>query len=160
MRETEFNHIYASYAQPLYNYAVWLTGNRQASDDILQTVFMRVWRSGSVPDNGRACKAWLYTICRNACMDFFRARRRSIRFRLSYERERPGCHESGAEERLIWRQLQRLGEIDRSIVYLHVKMGWSYADIASLHAMTENNVRVRAFRAFRRLRKLYAESET
>ncbi|MBD3240544.1 MAG: sigma-70 family RNA polymerase sigma factor [Chitinivibrionales bacterium] len=157
MREQEFNTVYAEYSGQLYNYTLWMTGNKAASEDILQTVFLRVWRCDSVPSADGARKAWLFAVCRNACYDYFRASGRSARFRLRYAKEHTSYADGGAEDGLVWRQLSKLKEKDRSIVYLHVKLGWPYADIAELLKTTENNVRVRAFRAFRRLRELFTE---
>jgi RNA polymerase sigma-70 factor (ECF subfamily) len=157
--EQEFNRIYAAYSRPLYNYALWMTGNRLASDDVLQNLFVKVWQGGSLPPDEAACRAWLYTVCRNACLDHFRAQSRGARLRSAYAAERPSSTPADAGEKLIWRQLADLEEEERSVIYLHIRIGWTYADIAQLLKLTENNVRVKAFRALRKLRKAYAEGQ-
>lgn len=157
MQDKQFNAVYAEYSQPLYNYVLWMTGNKAASDDILQTVFIRVWKSTNAPREEKPLRSWLYTICRNACYDFFRARNRSARFRVRYSREHSSSVDDGIGNSLIWRHLTRLQDTDRTIIYLHIRLGWGYADVAKLLKTTENNVRVRAFRALKKLRKLYTE---
>ena len=42
--------------------------------------------------------------------------------------------------------------VERSVVYLHVKMGYSYPEIGRMMGMSESLARVTAFRALRRLR--------
>jgi DNA-directed RNA polymerase specialized sigma24 family protein len=52
-----------------------------------------------------------------------------------------------------WELLEVLSAEERSVVYLHIKMGYNYNEIGRLLDMNENAVRVKAFRAFRRLRE-------
>ncbi len=157
MQEHEFNRIYREYSRQLYTYALWMTGKRSASDDVLQTVFLRVWQGARIPTEEPALKAWLYTVCRNTCLDHFRAASRSARFRVRYAKEHASFTVEAMGEGLIWQKLMNLGETDRTIVYMHIRLGWGYGDIAGLLKTTENNVRVRAFRALRKLRGAFTE---
>ena len=45
---------------------------------------------------------------------------------------------------------------ERSILYLHLKEGYSYGEIGSILAISEGNVRVKACRAIKRLRESYS----
>jgi len=157
VQEQEFKSIYREYGRPLYGYVLWLTGSRAASDDILQTVFLRVWRGAAVPEEPAQRKAWLYTVCRNACLDHFRAASRGLRFRRQYALETQAPDPDARGDSLLWEMVEKLPETDRTVVHLHVRMGWSYAEVAEVLKTTENNVRVRAFRAFRKLRGAFTE---
>jgi RNA polymerase sigma-70 factor (ECF subfamily) len=153
VEKNEFQKIYDDNARKLYNFILWTTGNRSVCDDILQNVFVKVWRCHSVPPNGGECTAWLYAVTRNACVDYFRSTRKSVEFN---EDIGGATEDSDAQDdgKLAWREVQRLPENERAIVFLHLKLGYSYAEIGRLMDMTENHVRVKAFRALRRLREI------
>ena len=59
----------------------------------------------------------------------------------------------------LWEELQRLPEVERSILYLHLKIGHSYKDIGTMLNLSENLVRVRAFRSLKKLRETIIKKE-
>ena len=153
METNEFQKIYDNNARKLYNFILWTTGNRSVCDDILQNVFVKVWRSSRVPPDNGECTAWLYAITRNACVDYFRSSRKFVEFNeaIGGSTEASDAEDDG---KLAWHEVQELPESERAIVFLHLKLGYSYAEIGKLMDMTENHVRVKAFRALRRLREI------
>ena len=48
------------------------------AEDILQEVFLKIHNSIGQLENKERLPAWLYRICRNAVIDYYRARRREI----------------------------------------------------------------------------------
>jgi RNA polymerase sigma-70 factor (ECF subfamily) len=150
---TAFRQLYDRNARRLYNFILWTTGNKSVCDDILQTVFIKAWRSNTVPEPHSEQTAWLYVVARHACIDYFRSARRHC----EYNDEIGGKEERSSEKNdgeTAWRLVAQLGESERAVVYLHLKLGYSYAEIGRLMDMTENNVRVKAFRALRKLREI------
>jgi len=156
MNEKQFTELYREYSKPLYNFIRWTTGYCSMSDDILQNMFVRIWNSNSMPENETECRRWLYAIARNACIDYFRSSARLTNFKNNYKTE---CSVSGIADSCetgsddIWKQLSKLPDIDRSILYLHLKEGYAYREIAETLEMNENQVRVKAFRALKKLRE-------
>jgi RNA polymerase sigma factor (sigma-70 family) len=51
--------------------------------------------------------------------------------------------------------LSECTESERSILYLHLKAGYSHAEIGSILDLSESNVRVKTCRAIKRLRESY-----
>jgi RNA polymerase sigma factor (sigma-70 family) len=153
VEEYEFKALYDRNARRLYNFILWTTKNRSECDDILQTVFIKVWQSTTVPDVPGEQTAWLYAIARNACIDYFRRGKRAAEYReeIGGGVER---REEDADGGIAWSEVAQLEETERAIVYLHLRLGYHYAEIGRLMDMTENNVRVKAFRALRRLREI------
>ena len=151
MDDRTFNNMYDRNARKLYNFILWTTGNRSACDDILQTVFMKVWRSAAAPESQEEQTPWLYAIARNACIDHFRKTRKCTEYN-----DHIGVNAENGDEsddgKMAWRQVSLLEETERAVIYLHLKLGYSYAEIGRLMNMTENNARVKAFRALRKLR--------
>jgi RNA polymerase sigma-70 factor (ECF subfamily) len=155
--QKRFNEIYDIYSQRLYNYALWLTRNKDAASDIIQVVFVRFWRQDKTFLHDNELEAWLYTVTRNACMDFFRKCARFTSFRLTFARETVLYAEEPKEKRSIWNMLDRLKEKERTILFLHFKTGYSYRKIAEVIDMKESAVRITAFRALEKLRQKCAK---
>ena len=151
MEKYEFKKIYGDNAKRLFNFILWTTGNRAVCEDILQNVFIKVWRSATVPADANGRIAWLYAITRNACIDYFRGLKRFSQYNddAGVAVEKSDNEDDG---RLAWNKVAQLPETDRAIIYLHLKIGYSYGEIGRFFDMTENHVRVRTFRALRKLR--------
>jgi RNA polymerase sigma-70 factor (ECF subfamily) len=156
MKQYEFTALYREYSRPLYNFIRWTTGYSAMSDDITQNMFIKVLRSENAPSDPVEIRRWLYAIARNACIDYFRSNARLTNFKNNYATE---CAVNGSievedtnESEEIWKQLTKLPDVDRSILYLHLKEGYAYKEIADTLEMNENQVRVKAFRALRKLR--------
>ena len=151
MKQQQFTALYKEYSKPIYNFIRWTTGYCSMSDDILQNMFVKVWRCESIPEDPIECKRWLYAIARNACIDYFRSSARLNNFKNKYAfEENNSIDESDNTE--IWKELSKLSDIDRSILYLHLKEGYAYREIAETLNLNENQVRVKAFRALKKLR--------
>jgi RNA polymerase sigma-70 factor (ECF subfamily) len=146
-----FQKIYSEYSQKMYSYILWLTRNKAACEDILQTVFLKIWKNNGGPADSVERTRWIYAVARNACLDFFRSYNRYFRFRLKYAREAvTECRDEHMGH--VWELLLDLAETDRSILYLHIKMGYPYEEIAHMLSMHTNQVRTRAFRALKQMR--------
>ncbi len=153
MKKKRFNEIYDLLSRKIYNYTLWLTRNEDATKDIVQTVFIKLWKHQKVFIEEKELEAWLYTVARNASMDFFRKCSRFTSFRLKYARETPLYTTESSDTKAIWNMLDILREKERSILFLHFKTGYSYKKIAVVMQMTESAVRISAFRALKKMRK-------
>ena len=157
MERKKFNEVYDIYSRRLYNYALWLTRNKDACNDIIQAVFIKVWYKKKVFSTENELEAWLYKVTRNACMDFFRKCTRYTRFRLRYKHETPLCTTESNEKKSVWNMLDTLKEKERTVLYLHFRSGYSYKKIAEVLVTKESAVRVTAFRALEKLRNKCAK---
>ena len=155
-RARKFRELYDAHGAAIYNYLLWMTKDAETSRDILQTVYIRAWEARSLPgdDDEDALKRWLFTTARNAFFDSYRARSRLSRLRTRCARE---FYEAPKEPHagLFWEILSECSADERSILYLHLKAGYSYGEIGPILDLSESNVRVKAYRAIKRLRELY-----
>lgn len=154
MKQQEFTALYKEYSRPLFNFIRWTTSDCPVCDDILQNMFVRVWRCESVPEDVVECRRWLYAIARNACIDYFRSSARFSNFSKKYVLEcskSDNFEQSDSDE--IWKKLSMVSDTDRSILYLHLKEGYAYREIAGMLDLNENQIRVKAFRALKKLRE-------
>ena len=74
--EQAMERIYDRYSAIVYSVALRVLGDTAAAEDILQEVFMQLWRSPDVFDASRgSLPGWLAVIARNRAIDSLRKRR-------------------------------------------------------------------------------------
>ncbi len=76
--ETAFDLLYQKYKMKLIHFVYDKTHDREKSEDIVQEVFVRVWRNIRRYDPTRKFSTWIYTIAKRLCMNEIRNRNRSI----------------------------------------------------------------------------------
>jgi RNA polymerase sigma-70 factor, ECF subfamily len=150
----EFRNMYRTHGKSVYNYILWICKNPDLSKDILQTVFIHAWTSNrALPETEDGLRKWLFTTARNAFIDSYRSQVRLSRLRDRYEKEM----DNGPDEMhggFFKEMLSECSELERSILYLHLKAGYSYAEVGVMLELTEGHARVVACRAFKRLREI------
>ena len=71
-----FHSLYKLYANDVYRFSYWLTGNEADAKDITSETFVRVWTAKTGPRT-ETLKAYLFTIARNL---FLKSQQRKKRF--------------------------------------------------------------------------------
>jgi RNA polymerase sigma factor (sigma-70 family) len=153
-----FKALYDAHAKSLYNFILWMTRDADAGRDVLQTVFIRAWKSDSFPEGFEDRNRWLFTAARNACYDSFRHTARLRSFKMRYEAHVRTCGGDDVHDDVFWDILSECSETERCILYLHLKAGYSYSEIGTITGMSEANVRVKVCRAMKTLREKYTRS--
>lgn len=67
-----FEEIVTRYQAPLYTYILSITKNTDIASDVLQDVFIRVFKKLHKYNDENKLKNWLFTLTRNITMDHFR----------------------------------------------------------------------------------------
>jgi RNA polymerase sigma-70 factor (ECF subfamily) len=158
VEQKEFHRYYHTYSQRIYNFIVFMIRNRHASEDILQGVFLSAWRHDGGPQEEEQRLRWLYTIARHQCMDYFRSVYRFAHLRAQYSLE-VEPQQTDPLAKMTWEMLDDVDPVDRSILFFHLRIGYTHAEIAKMLNMNENQVRTRACRALRRLREQYKKED-
>ena len=74
--EQAMEQLYERYSPIVYSVAIRVLADTAAAEDVLQEVFMQLWRSPDVFDASRgSLSAWLAVIARNRAIDSLRKRR-------------------------------------------------------------------------------------
>ena len=73
-----FDKLYSKYNKMLYGIAFSILKNKQDAEDIVQTVFTKIYLidKNKLPNNNEA--SWLYTITKNETISFLRKRTKDI----------------------------------------------------------------------------------
>lgn len=138
----------------LYNTALRMMGNSDDAKDAVQEACVKAFRKWESYDKSRSLKNWLTAILVNTCRDAFRARRRLT----PMDKADPealsdrGSLKSRLEERLLGEELlERLPFDFRSVMVLFYIDGWSIREIAGILKIPSILVKVRLFRARKKL---------
>lgn len=63
------------YLKPVYYFVYRYVSNAAEAEDITQDVFVRMWRNAEKFDSRKNFKTWLFSIAKNASIDYFRKSR-------------------------------------------------------------------------------------
>lgn len=67
-----FRALYDRYRDKLFYYTLRLTASKQVAEDVLQDVFIKVWRNRDKMQDIRSFDAWLFTLAKNQIINGFR----------------------------------------------------------------------------------------
>jgi RNA polymerase sigma-70 factor (ECF subfamily) len=164
-RLREFEEVALVHLDALYRTALRLTGSRAEADDVVQETFLRALKSFDRFNPGTNCRAWLFTIMRNAFLNRMRAASREV---LEddmdrHEAERTSAATAGVpspEETFfqtvlhgdVDRALKELPLVFREAVILADLEGLSYREMADVLACPIGTVMSRLSRGRRLLR--------
>ena len=71
-----FDELYDRYAQIIFNLCIRILKKETDAQDVMQEIFVQVWRDAGRFDPGRASvKTWLFTIARSRSLDRYRSRK-------------------------------------------------------------------------------------
>lgn len=164
-----FGRFYDRYAPLVFSFAMRLVRERSAAEDLLQEVFLQVWREAEnyTPERG-APEAWIITITRSRGIDRVRFIRRRDKSFVPMERpsgrEYDGEVESGApaaEARvMVQSALAQLTESQRRVIELAYFDGLSQSEIAARTNEPLGTVKTRIRAALQRLREIVGAKAT
>ena len=75
MEADDFEEILNAYEGQLIGYANTILGDIERAKDAVQDTFLRLWNQ---PTSPASVKPWLYTTCRNRCIDILRKENRIV----------------------------------------------------------------------------------
>lgn len=155
------NDLLAQHADRLYRFALRLTRDRAAAEDLAQDALLRAWRGRDRLRNPNAARAWLFQIVANLWRD--RLRRRSTTEEELIEPAAVICPAEparGLEERELVEQalaaLDGLPQRQREVLYLHACEGLSIAEVAEALESSPDAVKSSLCLARKRMRERLA----
>jgi RNA polymerase sigma-70 factor (ECF subfamily) len=119
-------------------------------EEVAQETFLTAWRRLSTYEARAPFEHWITRVCLRLCYARLGADRRHEEPLPAVETAAPARDPSVAID--VERLLARLSPADRFVLLLLDGEGWSVKEIAERIGWTQTNVKVRAFRARRRLR--------
>jgi RNA polymerase sigma-70 factor (ECF subfamily) len=149
-----FAELYQRHSQVVYRYAVARVGQRSLAEDIVQDVFVRLWRrpDGFDPTRG-SVRTYLITLAYGRSIDVIRSEtarhRREERDGPPVELDRTGDADGMDEVRTA---LDTLTDEQREAITLAYFLGYSYRQVAELLHVPVGTIKNRIRSGLTRLR--------
>lgn len=156
--------LFERYHGRLFEFLSRMTGDRAASEDLVQDIFVRVLKYRATYQHGLRFDTWLFRIARNARADYFRVRRPADPVDLDTcdvpdPAEGPVRQlESVRDHIRLKRALLSLREDQRELIVLARYQGLKHAEIGEILGIEAAVVKVRIHRALRALREVFLQT--
>jgi RNA polymerase sigma-70 factor (ECF subfamily) len=168
--ETAYEELIERYEQPVYNVAYRLLGSQSDACDVVQEVFLKVFRGVGAFQEKSSLRTWVYRIAVNEAHNHRRWFSRHCKHEVPIERESrdhegffelaqdqglsPYQQALGSETRgLIEQALTRINPIFRTAVVLRDVQNLSYEEIAEILQVSLGTVKSRILRGREALRR-------
>ena len=149
--------LFDRYQTPLYSFYTRLTGDRTASEDLVQDVFLRILKYRRSYQPGTPFRPWMYQIARNARVDY--AGKQVPRAELSEGAAAAAASATseGRDDRheLLHRALGELTDEKREILLLSRFQGLRCEEMAQIYGCRVGAMKVRVHRALEELREAF-----
>lgn len=169
-REAGFEELVHRYQRQITSYIFRMLNNYDASLDVTQEVFIKVYNSLNKYSSDYKFSTWLYRIAHNAAIDYMR--RNSVyqqsldvetkdgTYQLQIESGQPNPEQE--RERSEWRTeiesvVKCLPSVYRELILLRHAQDLSYDEIAEVTGLPLGTVKNRLFRAREMMREIFIE---
>jgi len=157
MDQNEFKIKVLPLQDKVYGFSCRLMGNTEDARDIVQEIFVKLWRLKDQLHTYNNLEAFTMTMTRNLCLDKLRARRTTS---LDGQRDESDSgklpdallEQAEAAERAM-RIINRLPEQQRTVMHLRDIEGYEFEEIGVVTGMNVNNIRVVLSRARKQVRE-------
>jgi|TARA_R110002167_G_scaffold170791_2_gene368735 RNA polymerase sigma-70 factor, ECF subfamily len=147
------------YEKPIYNYGVRMTGKHEDALDLMQEVFISVYRNLATFRQEGSFKSWLFRIAHYRCIEFYRRKRPMDGLddipEIECEQAPSEQHiDSAIENRLLIQAMQQLPLAQKSVIELKFFGQFTFDEIAELTGMSANTAKSRMYGALEKLKTL------
>jgi RNA polymerase sigma-70 factor (ECF subfamily) len=158
----QFQDMLLTHMPRLQAYAVMLTRDRAAAEDLLQETALKAWRAQSQFAIGTNFTAWIYKILRNEYISSLRRNKRKPA-RLDEVPEeflsRAGAQENDILSREVVHAMGKLQPEQREVLILICASGLSYEEAAESLGCSIGTIKSRLWRARARMASLVMGDE-
>ncbi len=142
-------------------------GDRGELDDISQDIFIKIYRNLGGYRREAPFEHWLTRVAVSACYDFLRKKKKGSRdipledveYSLSIPADEEKNFEALQAKEILDKALVKLKPKERVIITLLELEERSIKDVAVITGLSEANIKVRAFRARKALKKILGVNE-
>lgn len=154
--------IYEQFHQSLLSYIRSKVRSKEDAEDILQNVFVKISSNVSKLQEHEKLKSWIYTITRNAIIDYYRANSNNKRIAITedFEKTLPETESldaTGGLDQCVNSMVSLLPEEYRNIIIDSEIAGIRQKELAEKYNMAYPSLRSRVQRGRERLKKLFLD---
>lgn len=150
--DSVFHELYEKFHQDLFQFLFYMVKNRETAEDLVQEVYIRVFKSHDRFEGKSSTRTWLYSIARNTAIDHFR-KHKSWKQRLlenfDWDRQQVQDDKPLPEEialqndqaKWIYRSLDLCSVDQRSVIIMRYIQSLSIAETAQVLGWSESKVK-------------------
>jgi RNA polymerase sigma-70 factor (ECF subfamily) len=162
-----FSVLVERYQNMVFALALKMLKHREESEEVSQDTFIKVYKSLSKFNGESKFSTWIYRIAYNSCLDRIK---KNSKYNNNVEINEITSNEishtesifdslENKERSIIVKQcMDKLPEDERIIIHLFYFEELSLKEIVGIVSMTEGNVKVKLFRARKKLFSIFKES--
>ncbi len=159
------------YLKPIYSFVYRYVGDEQEAEDVTQEVFVRAWRNLKKFDQKKKFKTWIFSIAKNASIDFLK-KKKAIPF-SEFENEKgqnmlvetlidpaplpDKLFEQSSIGEIVNAAINHLAQKYRMVLFLRYNDHFTFREIAEVLGEPLNTIKSRHRRAIILLKKLLTE---
>ncbi|MPQ48534.1 sigma-70 family RNA polymerase sigma factor [Marinifilum sp. N1E240] len=159
MNSVQYNKSVDLYADGMFRFILKNIKDEDKARDIVQDSFEKLWRNIENVNHLKV-KSYLFTTAYHTLIDLIRREKRKEDFENVDVREYSHSTQYSDLKEVLDEALEKLSEIQRSVVLLRDYEGYSYAEIAKITDLTESQVKVYIYRARKHLKNYIGSIET
>ena len=158
MTAEEFKITLLPLKNKLFRLAIRLLSNREEAEDVVQEVYLKIWKLKDELNKYKSVEALMMTITRNMCLDKLKSK--SNKFSTLNENMHAGIQEdfmvkSEQAETVekVKTLIQTLPEQQKTIMHLRDVEGYDFEEIMKITGYDLNYIRVNLSRARKKIRE-------
>ncbi|MGE8204372.1 RNA polymerase sigma factor SigX [Heyndrickxia sp. NPDC080065] len=166
--DSVFNELHQKYHRDLFQFLFYMVKNREQAEDLVQEVYIRVFKSYQNFKGKSSEKTWLFSIARNVAIDHFRKQknwkaklieafdwnRRLLKDQTAIPEEIVLQNE---DVRILYECLDACTQDQKMVIIMRYLNGLSIQETAEVLGWTESKVKTTQHRSINILRKLMEE---
>ena len=153
----QFTLLYNRYKKRLYNFVLRLSGNVMVTEDIVQTVFVKLYENFSDLKKRESANYWLFTAARNEYYNYYRKNKRIIELDESALSEEHAEYELENRvelkdmKNIVLNELNKMSDDQKEVYLLKEYGGLSYREIAKTMNIDVDLVKSRLYKVRQKL---------
>lgn len=162
LEKSQLSVAHKNYEKLLISHAFFKTKNKAASEDLVQSAFIKTWAYISRGGTVKCMKAFLYHVLDQLIIDEYR-KRTTVSLDTLMERglesdiASPAVATEISEEKLALTLIANLPEKYRKIMKMRYVKDFSIKEISKISGQSENNISVQLHRGHCKLKSLIEE---
>lgn len=170
--DIHLEEIVKAYTGILYNFIRRHGYNNEEAEDILQDVFVKVWKNiDKFDENKSSFRTWIFTITKNAVYDSLRkTKNKELVFSLN-EKDDNGneteiediqadifkiIERNQKKDLLLW-SIDKLSREEKTILLLHFEEGLTFSEIGDVFDLSTNTIKSKYRRLLMKLKVILEE---
>jgi len=159
MNTKEYNDIVRTYSDNVYRFILKNLRDDEKARDIVQDAFEKMWKKvDEVPY--KKAKSYLFTTAYRTMIDMIRKEKKQGDWEEVKEPSVRASQDYTDLSDILQQALNRLSEIQRSVVMLRDYEGYDYQEIGDITGLSLSQVKVYIFRARKQLKDYLVSVDT